>query len=112
MDWELILCIVNEGYSETVMEAARRAGATGGTILDARGTANPELETRFNFSTVPEKEVVMILSGRESVDGILKEVYKAAGLGTNGAGIAFALPVDGTVGLGGNEGESRKASQA
>ena len=40
--FELVLCIVNAGFSQNVMEAARSAGAKGGTILRARGSANPE----------------------------------------------------------------------
>ena len=39
---ELIVCIVNAGFSQNVMEAARAAGAQGGTVIRARGSANPE----------------------------------------------------------------------
>ena len=46
---EVIFCIVNTGFSETVMEAAKDAGARGGTILNARGTANKEAESFFPY---------------------------------------------------------------
>ena len=58
---EMIMCIVNAGFSETVMEAAKSAGARGGTILNGRGTANKEAESFFHIAIQPEKEIVMIL---------------------------------------------------
>ena len=98
--YELIFCIVNAGFSETVMDAAREAGARGGTLLRGRGTANREAEEHFNITIQPDKEIVMILVPQEIKDAVLKSVYKAAGLNTAGHGIAFSLPVDRTVGLG------------
>ena len=63
---EVILCIVNNGFSEAVMDAAREAGARGGTVIHARGTANKDAELFFNISIQPEKEVVMILAAFSS----------------------------------------------
>ena len=99
--FELVLCIVNAGFSQNVMEAARSAGAKGGTILRARGSANPEAEEFFNINIQPDKEMVMILVPREIKDAVLKGIYKAAGLSTAGQGIAFSVAVDKTVGLSG-----------
>ena len=53
---ELIICIVNNGFSDTVMEAAKEAGARGGTVLNARGTANKEAEAFFHIAIQPEKK--------------------------------------------------------
>ena len=99
---ELIVCIINSGFSETVMDAAREAGATGGTILRGRGTANQEAEAFFQITIQPEKELVLILVRTESRDAILRAIYHAAGLGTAGQGIAFSLPMDSTAGLPGS----------
>lgn len=99
--YELIFCIVNAGFSETVMDAAKEAGARGGTLLRGRGTANQEAEELFHITIQPEKEIVMILVPREIKDAVLKGIYKAAGLSTAGQGIAFSLAVDKTVGLSG-----------
>lgn len=96
---EMIMCIVNAGFSETVMEAAKSAGARGGTILNGRGTANKEAESFFHIAIQPEKEVVMILVDREIKDAVLHALYQKAGLDTMGQGIAFSLPVDEVVGL-------------
>lgn len=96
---ELILCVVNAGFSETVMEAATDAGARGGTILNGRGTANKQAESFFHIAIQPEKEVVMILVDKKIKDAVLHALYQKAGLDTMGQGIAFTLPVDDVVGL-------------
>lgn len=96
---ELIMCIVNKGFSETVMAAAKDAGARGGTILSGRGTANKEAESFFHIAIQPEKEVVMILVDIKIKDSVLHALYQKAGLDTMGQGIAFSLPVDNVVGL-------------
>ena len=96
---ELILCIVNTGFSETVMEAAKDAGARGGTILNGRGTANKEAESFFHIAIQPEKEIVLILVPLNVKDAVLHSLYEKAGLDTMGQGIAFSLPVDNVVGL-------------
>lgn len=96
---ELIICIVNKGFSEAVMDAAREFGAGGGTVLNARGTANPEAEKIFRITVKPEKEMVMILVPSELKNDILHALYKEVGLNTPGQGIAFSLPVEDVVGL-------------
>ena len=98
-EYEMIFCIVNAGFSETVMEAAKESGAGGGTVCSARGTANKEAETIFKITIQPEKEVVMILVDSAIKNDILHALYKAVGLKTPGQGIAFSLPVDHTVGM-------------
>lgn len=96
---EVILCIVNNGFSEAVMDAAREAGARGGTIIHARGTANKDAELFFNISIQPEKEVVMILVSADIRDAVLHALYNEVGLKEPAQGIAFALPVSNVVGL-------------
>ena len=96
---EVILCIVNNGFSEAVMDAARDAGARGGTVIHARGTANKDAEQFFNISIQPEKEIVMILVSADIRDAVLHALYKEVGLKEPAQGIAFALPVSNAVGL-------------
>lgn len=97
--FELILALVNSGFSDVVMDAAREQGARGGTIIHARGTGNHEIEKKYNLIITPDKEVIMILVSVDIKDKVLAAIYKAAGLGTQGQGIAFSLPVDNVVGL-------------
>jgi nitrogen regulatory protein PII len=96
---ECIICIVNAGFSEAVMDAARELGARGGTVVHARGTANLEAEKFFGITVQPEKEMVLILVPSEIKEDILHALYRTVGLKTPGQGIAFSLPVDGVVGL-------------
>lgn len=96
---ELIVCIVNAGFSEQVMDAARSVGAGGGTVIHAKGTANKEAEALFRITVQPEKEMVMILVAQKLKEDVLHALYKSVGLNTPGQGIAFSLPVDEVVGL-------------
>ena len=100
--FKCILAIVNAGFSDVAMEAAKACGATGGTILHGRGTISKEAEKFFAISIQPEKEIVMILAKNELIDGILKGLYNAIGSSTPAQGITFALPVDEVVGLDNN----------
>lgn len=96
---EVIFCVVNAGFSETVMDAAKEFGARGGTVIHARGTANSEAEKLYKITVQPEKEIVMILVPSEIKNDILHALYRTVGLQTPGQGIAFSMPVDATVGL-------------
>ena len=100
---EAIFCIVNSGYSDAVMEAAKKLGARGGTVINARGTASKEAETFFHITIEPEKEIVMILVPTKIKDDVLHALYKEVGLDTAGQGIAFSVPVDGVVGISNSE---------
>ncbi len=99
MNYEMIFCIVNTGFSDTVMDAAKEVGARGGTVIHARGTANKEAEKFFHITIQPDKEIVVILAPTDIKDAILHAVYKSAGLKTAGQGIAFSVAVDDVVGL-------------
>ncbi|MGM9625813.1 MAG: P-II family nitrogen regulator [Eubacteriales bacterium] len=97
--YECVFCIVNEGFSDAVMDAAKAAGARGGTVLHARGTAPRDAETFFGITVQEEKEIVMILIPPEIKAPVLHALYHAVGQHTAGQGIAFSLPVDETVGI-------------
>ena len=97
--YEAIIVFVNAGFSDVVMDAAREQGARGGTIIHARGTGNHEIEKRYNLVITPDKEMIIILVSEDIKDNILSAVYKAAGLGTDGQGIAFSIPVENVVGM-------------
>lgn len=109
--YELVMCIVNAGYSGNVMDAAKEAGAGGGTVIHARGTANKEAESFFHITINPEKDVVILLVPASIKDNVLHAIYKEAGLNTAGQGIAFSLPVNEVVGLKKNNEKSEKSEQ-
>lgn len=103
--YEVIFCIVDAGFSDSVMSAARECGAGGGTVLNARGTAKEEAEKLFNISIQPEKEIVLILIDSSIKDNILHTLYKEVGLNTEAQGIVFSVPVNNVVGLSKNNSE-------
>ena len=107
----MILAIVNAGFSETVMEAAKEVGARGGTVIHARGTANKEAEQFFHITIQPDKEIVMILVAEEIKDDVLHAIYKSAGLKTEGQGIAFSLAVDEVVGISSDTDKDKSADK-
>ncbi len=98
-EFEVILCIVNNGFSEAAMDAAKQFGAKGGTVMHARGTVSKEAEKIFNITIQPEKEIVMILVTSDIKGNILHALYDHVGTNTPAQGIAFALPVDEVVGI-------------
>ena len=97
--FECILCIVNSGFSDAAMDAAKQFGARGGTVVHGRGTVSKEAEKFFNISIQPEKDIVIILVASDIKDNILHALYNAVGTDTQAQGIAFSLPVDDVVGV-------------
>ena len=98
-EYKCIFAVVNNGFAEEAMDAARACGARGGTILHGRGTLSKEAEIAFNVTIQPDKEIVMILAKSDQIDGILKGLYDAIGTATKAQGIVFAIPVDESIGL-------------
>ena len=96
---EMILVIANEGFSEQIMDAAVGAGARGGTILHAKGTANKASERFYNLTLSDEKEMILIVAKAEEKTAIMKAVLKNCGKGTEAGAIAFSLPVSAAMGL-------------
>ena len=99
MDYELVFCIINKGFAYNVMTVVREAGARGGTIINARGTAREEAEKMFGIAISSEKEIVLVIIEKELKDNVLKTIYDNCGLSTPGQGIVFTLPVDDVLGL-------------
>ena len=96
---DLILSIVNHGYSDELMNTARAAGATGGTVINARGQAHGGAVKFFGVSVQDEKELILILTTREKKVPIMQAVCEAHGLNSEAQGIVFSLPVDEVMGL-------------
>lgn len=87
--YEMINVIVNKGYAEDAMAAARKAGAGGGTIINARGTAKEGDAKFFGIEIVPEKEMLLILVPKDKKDEIIKAISDLPCLNKAGSGILF-----------------------
>ena len=98
-EYDLIMTIVNRGFADHVVDAARQAGAHGGTVFYARGSGVHEVEKFFAISIQPEKEVVLNIGKHEDTQSIMHSIVASAGLKTEAKGLAFALPVTDVIGL-------------
>ena len=100
-DFELIVSIVNRGYSDYVVSASRDAGATGGTIVFARGTGNTGRDESFmGISIQPEKDIVLILVRTEDKKRVMQAICDStSALEKSGHGICFSMPVNHVVGI-------------
>ncbi|MFC0472989.1 P-II family nitrogen regulator [Halalkalibacter kiskunsagensis] len=99
MEYDLIVSIVNKGDSSKVVDASKRAGAEGGTIISGRGTGIHEQAKFLNIQIEPEKEIVLTLIDRKQTNTVLQAILEEAKLNKPGNGIAFVLDVDRTVGI-------------
>ena len=89
--YELIVAIANEGRTDAVMNAARAAGARGGTTLHGKGTGEKDPHF-YNITLAEEKEVVLIVAAAEQKSEIMTSIIKKAGPDTEAGTIAFSLP--------------------
>ena len=98
--YELIVVIANEGRTNTVMNAARAAGARGGTVLHGKGTGSEAAMKFLNISIADEKEVILIVAPTAEKTAIMSEILKKAGPDTDAKAIAFSLPTSAVAGFG------------
>lgn len=96
---ELIVAITNRGYTDDIMEEARSAGATGGTVFHARRLGHKEAEKFFGVTVQPEKEVLFILADSQKKSAIMQAITARAGLHTEAKTVVFSLPVLDVIGL-------------
>ena len=96
---ELIVVIANRGHTDQVMDAARSAGAAGGTSIHAKGTGTELAKKFFGVSLAAEKEMVFILARGEDRKPIMKAVMAQAGMGTEAQSVVFSLQVTDLAGL-------------
>lgn len=107
--YKLIVAILPKGTTGDVIDAAREAGAEGGTILLARGTGAKEARKFFGISISSEREVVLILVEPAKVRGVLDAVVEAGKLDEPAKGIAFVLAVEEITGIAHLEGRGEGA---
>lgn len=88
-NYQMINIIVNKGYAEDAMAAARKVGAGGGTIIGARGTAKEGDAAFFGMKIVPEKEMLMILVPAEKKNDIVSAITELPCFAEAGSGIIF-----------------------
>ena len=98
-DHKLIVTIVKKGKADMIVEAAREAGARGGTILHGRGVGIHENKKILGIPIEPEKEIVFTLIAEELADQVLSAIITAGNLNQPGKGICFVLDVEKVLGV-------------
>lgn len=91
-DSELIVIVANRGYVDMVMNVARRAGATGGTVIHARGTGVDSSEKFFGVTIGAEKEMIFVVAEKEKRNEIMRAIMTEAGANTEAGSVLFSLP--------------------
>ena len=98
-EYELIVVVINAGYADAVMDAAREAGAGGGTVLHAKGTGSMRGEKFYNMRFADEKDMVYIVAHKSEKAAVMKAVNQKAGPDSEARGICFSLPISSVMGL-------------
>lgn len=99
IQYDLIITIVKRGLAEDVVEAAKKAGAAGGTILHGRGTGIHEKVKIMGIAIHPEKEIVLILINTDITDKVSKAIAEAVEIDKPGHGVSFVIGVKKTAGI-------------
>ena len=97
--FDVVAVIMERGYTTTAMDAARKAGARGGTVISARGIAENEVKRFFGIEIQAEKEIVFLVVRSEEKQAIMTAIMQAVGMRTESHGIVLSLPVSGAIGL-------------
>ncbi len=97
--YELLIIIANQGYTEQVMDAARKAKASGGTVIHAKGTGSRAAEKFLGVTLVPEKEMVFIVVKSDRKNDIMRSVMDEVGNDPKIGAVVFSLPVTDTAGM-------------
>ena len=98
-EYYMIMAIVNQGFSEEVMNAARPVGASGGTVFHSRRIGSAEAMKFWKISVQEEREVVIILATKDDKQAIMEAIGQQCGMQSKAQGMVMSLPVDGVVGL-------------
>ena len=97
--YEMIIAVANQGYIEPIMEAARSAGAGGGTVIHAKGTGMEGMGKFFGVSLAAEKEMIFIVTERGQKQAIMRAIMEKAGMESKARTFLFSVPVDEVAGL-------------
>ena len=102
---ELVIAVVNQKYTDAVIEEARAAGATGATVFHTRSVGNARAEESMGTALPEQTNSIFFLTTEEYKLKIMEAVRDLAGLKTDGGAVIFSLPVDDLVGIGRFDGE-------
>ncbi len=109
MKFKLVLAPVKTHKTDPIVDAAKEAGATGATIIGARGTGVHEAKSFFGLTLEDQTDIVMFLLEEHLVEKVLEAIETAGEFHKPGTGIAFVLPVDNIIGMESQMGKFKEA---
>ncbi len=98
-NYSMIAAVVNPGYSEEVMNAARAAGAGGGSVIHSRRISDDKTVASWGLDIQEEKEIVIIVTGSEHKLPIMQAIGKNCGVHSDAKGFVLSLPIETVIGL-------------
>ncbi len=101
MHFKLLIALVEENKTDSVLDAARQAGATGATVINhARGEGVEASTTFFGLTLETQRDMLMFLVEEHLSRSILEKIAEVGDFenGT-GTGIAFQIDVEDAVGV-------------
>ncbi len=99
MQFKLIMAFVKPSITDTVIDAMKKEGATGATIVPARGTGIHEAKSFFGLSIEAQTDILIFLVEEHVVENLIQVIQKAGKFDEPGTGIAFVIPIDHIAGL-------------
>lgn len=96
---ELIVVVLNSGFTDDVMDTAREAGAGGGTVIHAKGTGAKLASKFFGMNLAEEKEVLFIAERKDKKSKIMQAIAEKMGPQTSAGAICFSLPISEIAGI-------------
>ena len=101
MHFKLLVVFVEDDKTNTVLKAARNAGATGATVLNnARGEGLNEAKTFFGLTLDTQRDMILFLVEEHIARTILEAIADAGEFETRpGSGIAIQIDVEDAVGV-------------
>lgn len=96
---DAVVVVMERGYTNVAMDAARKAGARGGTVIAARGIAEDEVKRFFGIEIQAEKEIVFLIVRSEERQEIMTALMKAVGMNTRSHGLVLSVPLSSAIGL-------------
>lgn len=96
---KLIITIVDSGFSELVMDTAKKVGVKGGTITHCRGTSSESMAKKYGVYVTPDKEMIWIVASADIADNVLTAIHDTVADVNPGRCFVFSLPVDNVAGM-------------
>ena len=99
MKYAMVAAVVDQGHGDEVMEAARSAGARGGTVIHGRQVGDETAVNFWGISLTDEKEIVMIITDNERKLPIMQAISKNCGVNSEAKGFVLSMPIERVIGI-------------